>query len=142
MKMNRRGFTMIELMIVVVIVGILAAVAYPAYTSHVSKGHQAVAKSALEAVRLAMENFRSKQGRYLEAGRDVNSLPGYEGTMWEGATPNRRYTLTIQESNANSFILRAICQPPQCNIDDDETADILELDHLGRFTVISNDLEN
>ena len=41
------GFTLIELMIVVAIVGILSAVAYPSYTEYVRRGHRADARAGL-----------------------------------------------------------------------------------------------
>lgn len=46
MKMHR-GFTLIELMVVVAIVGILSSIAYPAYTSHLRKGRRADAQGYL-----------------------------------------------------------------------------------------------
>ncbi|CAM3052983.1 type IV pilin protein [Vibrio mytili] len=50
-----RGMTLIELLIAVVIVGIIAAIAYPSYTSHVLKSHRTVALSDISRIQLELE---------------------------------------------------------------------------------------
>ena len=46
LKFSQRGFTLIELMIVVAVVGILSAIAYPSYQEYVAKGRRADGKAA------------------------------------------------------------------------------------------------
>jgi type IV pilus assembly protein PilE len=58
------GFTLIELMVTVVIAGILAAVAYPAYTSHVMRSRRADATAALTAVVQAQERYRGNRSAF------------------------------------------------------------------------------
>jgi type IV pilus assembly protein PilE len=58
------GFTLIELMITVAIVGILAAVAYPAYTSQLARGKRADARVQLASAQQWMEKFFSENYRY------------------------------------------------------------------------------
>jgi type IV pilus assembly protein PilE len=81
----RQGFTLIELMVVVVIAGILAAIAYPAYTSSVQRSRRADAMSVLTALVQAQERYRSNNSAYapdvgtLGMTNDVSAIaPNYD----------------------------------------------------------------
>lgn len=76
--MRDKGFTLIELMIAVAIVGILAAIAYPSYTEYVKKTRRAEAASVLmEAVQVA-ERYFTQNGSY--AGAPIPSQSPQTGT--------------------------------------------------------------
>lgn len=62
--MNRNGFTLIELLVAVAIVGALAAIALPAYTQYVQRGHNVEAKAALTAWAAALHAEYMDTRRY------------------------------------------------------------------------------
>lgn len=88
MKTKTRGFTLIELMIAVAIVGLLAAVAVPSYLSYVRQGKRAEAQGALVTFANAMEQWRLQNGSYCDAG-------GTGGTSSCGAATNDTGSPTI-----------------------------------------------
>jgi prepilin-type N-terminal cleavage/methylation domain-containing protein len=68
LSLNRsKGFTLVELMIVVIIVGILAAVAIPLYSQSVDRSRATEAVAALGSIRSAMRNYYAEHGTYVNA---------------------------------------------------------------------------
>lgn len=68
MRSRTRGFTLLELMIVVVIVAILTAVAYPSYTNYVLRTRRAEAKDLAVKIASAEERYFTRFNRYGDAG--------------------------------------------------------------------------
>lgn len=73
-----RGFTLIELMIVVVIVGILAAVAMPAYTDFIARGKIAQGTEALSEAKVRMEQVYNSNRSYLLSD---NTCPDFSASF-------------------------------------------------------------
>jgi type IV pilus assembly protein PilE len=95
MKSNR-GITLIELLTVILIVGILAAIAIPAYTNYLQRARRADAKTALEQLRASQEMYRAEQGGY-----STNLLQLV--TSWGVPNISGDYALLLNSSTATTF---------------------------------------
>ena len=89
-----RGFTLIELMIVVVVIGILAAIAYPSYQNYVLRSGRVDAMSSLLNQAQALDRCFTRQNTYV-------GCPAIPGTSQDGL-----YTLSAT-INAASYLLTA-----------------------------------
>jgi type IV pilus assembly protein PilE len=78
---KQKGFTLVELMLVVAIIGILAGIVYPNYQESVKKSRRADAKGALAGLANAMERRFTETGSYTGAANTVDD-PGDLGTPW------------------------------------------------------------
>jgi type IV pilus assembly protein PilE len=94
-----RGFTLIELMITVAIIGILAAVAYPAYTGSILKGRRAEARAALMELLQQQERYLTQTGSYMTFAAGAT---GANGTTRAGSGQTIAFRTTSGTSATNS----------------------------------------
>ena len=92
------GFTLIEMIMVVAIIGILAAVALPNYRNYQCRARQSEVKLALEDLGRAQEIYYAEANRYADTLEALNYVPA----------PLARYTLSIIEASSSAFTLEAV----------------------------------
>jgi prepilin-type N-terminal cleavage/methylation domain-containing protein len=89
---SKQGFTITELMIAVVIIGVLATIAIPSFTSYIYKARVTEASNFLGEIKQRQESYRNEFGQYCAVnGTDwgnynPSSIPGIDPVMWE-STP-------------------------------------------------------
>jgi len=106
---KQQGFNLIELMIVVAIIGLLAAFAYPSYLEQMRKTRRADCAGALTSLGSAMERFFTVNNTYQGAGAGGGNTG--TPTIFQGSCPvdggTATYNLTIQAATGSTYSVQA-----------------------------------
>ncbi len=127
---REQGFSLIELMIAVVIIGILAGIAYPNYMEYLARGKRAEAKAALMDGAQRLERYFAVQGTYLDATNNLAAV--FPAQVGDGAP---YYNIAVSGNpTATSFVLRAT---RASTMQADECGDF-QISHTGAQTLANN----
>ncbi|MDR1647008.1 MAG: prepilin-type N-terminal cleavage/methylation domain-containing protein [Zoogloeaceae bacterium] len=114
--LRQNGFSLMELMITIVIIGILTAFAYPSYQEHLRKTRRAECQGVMTSAATALERRRAVRGTYAPAAPSDPALPTEFQTCPRTTSGTIYYTvaLTMPPTSA-SFTLTATAQGAQAN---------------------------
>jgi|SRR5215210_2150566 len=109
---SESGFTLVELLVVMLILGLLAAIAIPSFFNQRDKARDADAKEGVRTAQTAMETYATgNDGSY--SGADATDLTNIESTLNDidlsAVTPNAAgdgYTITADSEAGNDFSIR------------------------------------
>lgn len=134
MKSKTRGVTLIELMVVILVLGILAAFALPGYRQYLLRTHRAEAKSALLNLAAAQEKFYLQNNTYADDDALTDAPPA--GLGLSDTTENGYYSIEITAADADGFSATATAEDGQA---DDAHCATFTIDQAGAKTATSAD---
>lgn len=122
----QRGFSLVELVIVITILGVLGAISVPMYQGHVRSTNRATAKALL------VEGAQSLQGYFTRNNTFIGATVGNTGAGAQVSeySTGSNYKVSLDIPDAGSFTLTATAQGGQSK----DKCPVLTVDHLGRKT--------
>ena len=121
---RERGFSLIELMVVVLIIGILAAVALNSYRKYVVRANRTDAKSAMQDLAGREERFMYKNNKYTTDSTALNFTTSFGG-------PN--YQVTVASASTTAYVVQGA--PLLKQLSDDKECGTMKLSSNGVVTI-------
>jgi prepilin-type N-terminal cleavage/methylation domain-containing protein len=139
LQRNQKGFTLIELMIVVVIIGILAALAIPRFMKATTKSKQSEAQQVLKQIYTMQRTYRQAKDTYWTptAGNASAAAPNAFAELGVEVMLSARYTYSMGGVTTSTFIATATVSDP--GLDDDAAPDIWTINQDGDLLCTSDD---
>ena len=136
---GRKGFTLIELMIVVVIIGILFALAVPRFMRATTKSKQHEAKEILRNIYTMQQTYKQANDTYwISRGVVASSYNRYAFTpIGVEIGPTARYSYSFTVETATTFTAQATAAAP--GLDDDAAPDTWTINQDGQLICTSDD---
>jgi type IV pilus assembly protein PilA len=110
---DQRGFTLVELLVVILIIGLLAEIAIPSFLGQAAKGDDAAAKSAVQTAQTAIETYRLDHDSY--CGATPAALIAIEPALTQasaltvrtcGRADSTRYSLSVASRSSLASVYR------------------------------------
>ena len=131
------GFTLLEVLTAVVVVGVLAAIAIPSWRTHLLRARRGDATAALIEVQKAQDAYFGRQARYASAAQLVTPAPGGLGLAATSARGFYRIGIVTSadglEFTATATVAAAAGQA------DDSRCVALSIDHFGQRRAVDSD---
>jgi type IV pilus assembly protein PilE len=131
MRNPQRGFTLIELVVAVAVLGILTAIAIPQYISYTLKSHRTDAIRSLTSIRQALERCYSQNFTYLNGGS--TPCPAANGSATTSS--NGYYNITYTTLTATKYTLQAAATGLQLK---DTNCATFTMDNTGAQTALNS----
>jgi prepilin-type N-terminal cleavage/methylation domain-containing protein len=139
---NKKGFTLVELLVVVAIIGVIAGLAIPRFMRSSSRAKQGEAQLILKQVYAMQMAYRQAYDAYYPTdGSTVVVQPGNDiGSLDVEVMSSARYSYSVTATRT-SFVATAGTKKAT-GLDDDPTLDVWTIDQTGKLICVTNDVQD